>query len=80
MYGLRVHQAVIEAGERESGCTVHYVDEGTDTGPIILQRKVPVEDGETPEKLQRRVAVAEKEAIVAGVNIALKSILAERLR
>ena len=80
MYGLRVHQAVIEAGERESGCTVHYVDEGTDTGPIILQLKVPVEDGDTPEKLQRRVAVAEKEAIVAGVNIALESILAERLR
>lgn len=79
MYGLRVHQAVIEAGERESGCTVHYVDEGTDTGPVILQRRVPVQIGDTPEKLQQRVAIAEKEAIVAGVNAALESILAERL-
>jgi phosphoribosylglycinamide formyltransferase-1 len=76
MYGLKVHRAVLAAGEGESGCTVHYVDEGTDTGPIILQRRVPVLKGDTPESLKRRVAEAEREAIVAGVNAALDESLA----
>lgn len=54
-YGLYVHQAVIEAGETESGATVHYVNEGIDTGEIILQRKVPVYREDTAEVLQQRV-------------------------
>ena len=58
-YGMRVHKAVIEAGEKESGATVHYVDEGVDTGAIILQEKVPVLDGDKPETLAARVLETE---------------------
>ena len=54
-YGLRVHEAVLERGVKVTGATVHYVDEGTDTGPIILQKAVEVCQGDTPEVLQRRV-------------------------
>ena len=54
-YGMKVHRAVIENGEKESGATVHYVDEGADTGAIIRQEKVPVIEGDTPETLQKRV-------------------------
>jgi phosphoribosylglycinamide formyltransferase-1 len=64
MYGLRVHRAVLAAGERESGCTVHLVDAGTDTGPILLQRKVPVLPGDTPEVLAGRIHREEHIAIV----------------
>lgn len=58
-YGLRVHQAVIAAGEKISGATVHFVDEGTDTGEIISQSEVPVYPGDTPETLQKRVLALE---------------------
>ena len=58
-YGIRVHRAVIAGGEKESGATVHYVDEGVDTGRIILQEKVPVLPGDTPEELAARVLVTE---------------------
>src|SRR3989338_1982690 len=58
---LDVHKAVIEAGEKESGMTIHYVDEGMDTGPIILQKKVEVAPGETPESLKAKVQAVEKE-------------------
>jgi phosphoribosylglycinamide formyltransferase-1 len=54
-YGLHVHEKVLERGVRVTGATVHFVDEGTDTGPIILQKPVMVEQGDTPEVLQRRV-------------------------
>lgn len=54
-YGLKVHEAALERGVKVVGATVHFVDEGTDTGPIILQKAVEVEQGDTPEKLQRRV-------------------------
>ena len=54
-YGLRVHEAVLQRGVRVTGATVHFVDTGTDTGPIILQRAVEVEPDDTPESLQRRV-------------------------
>lgn len=53
--GLHVHQKVLAAGEKESGCTVHYVDAGVDTGKIIAQRKVPVLSQDTPEKLATRI-------------------------
>ncbi len=54
-YGLKVHEAVLERGVKVSGATVHFVDEGTDTGPIILQKAVAVEEGDTPEALQLRI-------------------------
>ena len=59
MYGLKVHTAVLEAGEKESGATVHFVDEGADTGEIIAQVKVPVLEGDTPQTLQERVLIQE---------------------
>ena len=69
MYGLNVHQAVLAAGEKESGCTVHLVDAGTDTGPILLQRKVLVLPGDSPETLAERVLKEEHVAIVEGVRM-----------
>ncbi|NLM12494.1 MAG: phosphoribosylglycinamide formyltransferase [Epulopiscium sp.] len=54
-YGLKVHQAVLERGVKITGATVHFVDEGTDTGPIILQKAVEVKQGDTAETLQKRV-------------------------
>ena len=54
-YGLKVHEAALKRGVKVSGATVHFVDSGMDTGPIIAQRAVYVEDGDTPEILQRRI-------------------------
>ena len=54
-YGLKVHEAALARGVKVVGATVHFVDEGTDTGPIILQKAVEVKQGDTPEILQRRV-------------------------
>ena len=54
-YGLKVHEGALKRGVKLTGATVHFVDEGTDTGPIILQKAVEVEDDDTPEILQRRV-------------------------
>lgn len=54
-YGLKVHEKALERGVKVTGATVHYVDEGTDTGPILLQKAVEVLPGDTPEVLQRRV-------------------------
>ncbi len=54
-YGLRVHEAALERGVKLTGATVHIVDEGTDTGPILMQKAVEVLEGDTPETLQRRV-------------------------
>ena len=54
-YGLAVHEAVLAAGESVTGATVHFVDDGIDTGSIILQRKVAVQECDTPETLQKRV-------------------------
>ena len=54
-YGLKVHEAALEKGVKVVGATAHFVDEGTDTGAIILQKAVEVEQGDTPEVLQRRV-------------------------
>lgn len=59
MYGRRVHEAVIAAAERESGCSVHWVDEGVDTGEVIAQAKVPVLADDTPEALAKRVQAEE---------------------
>lgn len=54
-YGLRVHESVLARGNKVTGATVHFVDEGTDSGPIILQKAVCVEQDDTPESLQKRV-------------------------
>ena len=53
--GISPQRRAIEAGERESGCTVHFVDEGTDTGPVVLQRVVPIVPGDTEESLSARI-------------------------
>lgn len=70
-YGIRVHKAVIDGGEKESGATVHYVDEGVDTGEIILQEKVPVKPDDTPQQLAARVLEKEHVILVEGLNIAI---------
>ena len=54
-YGLKVHEAVLERGVKVTGATVHFVDEGTDTGPILLQKSVEVQPDDTPKSLQQRV-------------------------
>ncbi len=54
-YGLKVHEAALERGVKVAGATVHFVDKGTDTGPILLQKAVVVEEGDTPKILQQRV-------------------------
>ena len=54
-YGLKVHEGALARGVKVTGATVHFVDEGTDTGPIIFQKAVEILDGDTPEVLQRRV-------------------------
>ena len=69
MHGEHVHRAVLAAGEKESGCTVHFVDAGTDTGPILLQRKVPVLEGDSPETLAARILKEEHIAIVEAVRM-----------
>ncbi len=68
-YGERVHRAVIESGAKVSGCTVHFVDEQYDHGPIILQRTVPVLDDDTPHALADRVFVEECVAYPAAIRL-----------
>ena len=67
MYGIKVHEAVLNAGEKESGCTVHYVDIGVDSGEIIAQKKVAVLEGDTPEVLQKRVLVEEHKLLPESI-------------
>jgi phosphoribosylglycinamide formyltransferase-1 len=68
-YGEHVHQAVLEAGVKVTGCTVHFVDDEYDHGPIILQRPVPVHDDDTPDSLATRVFAAECEAYPQAVRL-----------
>ena len=69
MYGLRVHQAVLESGMKVTGCTVHFVDEEYDTGPVIVQRAVPVLTGDTAETLGARVLPEEHRAVIHAVRL-----------
>ncbi len=69
MYGERVHRAVIDSGMKISGCTVHFVDEEYDTGPIIVQSAVPVEEGDTPENLADRILPEEHRAYVKAITL-----------
>lgn len=69
-YGLKVHEGVLNRGVKVTGATVHFVDEGTDTGPIILQKAVLVKENDTPEILQRRVMEeAEWKLLPEAVNL-----------
>ena len=68
MYGINIHRAVLEAGETESGCTVHYVDAGVDTGDIIFQERVEVKPGDTPEDLQKRVLTLEHRLLPQAIK------------
>ena len=74
MWGHFVHEAVLAAQETESGCTVHLVDSGCDTGKILVQKRVPVLPGDTPETLYARIAPKEHEAMVEGVCALAKMI------
>jgi phosphoribosylglycinamide formyltransferase-1 len=69
LYGDRVHKAVLAAGEKESGCTVHFSDNEYDTGPKILERRVPVLPGDTVESLAARVFEAECEAYPEAIRL-----------
>ena len=66
-YGLKVHEQALQRGVKISGATVHFVDEGTDTGPIIMQKAVEVRDDDTPEVLQRRIMEQAEWVIVPEV-------------
>ncbi|MCR4945631.1 MAG: phosphoribosylglycinamide formyltransferase [Lachnospiraceae bacterium] len=69
-YGLKVHEAALKRGVKVSGATVHFVDEGTDTGPIILQKAVYIEEGDTPEGLQKRIMEqAEWKILPEAINL-----------
>ena len=87
-YGLRVHQAVYDMGVKLTGCTMHFVDNEYDHGPIIAQRSCPVLEGDTPESIQRRVfelecqlypevidAIARNRVSVAGRKVAVRAIV-----
>ena len=69
MYGINVHKAVLEAGEKISGCTVHIVDEKYDNGKIILQKKVKVYKNDTPETLQKRVLKQEHKLYPEAIKL-----------
>lgn len=75
-YGKRVHKAALDYGVKISGATVHFVDEGTDTGPVILQQSVPVLDGDTPDTLAERVLVVEHQLLPKAVEL----LVADRVR
>lgn len=69
-YGLKVHEGALKRGVKITGATVHFVDSGTDTGPIILQKAVSVQDDDTPETLQKRVMVeAEWEILPEAIKL-----------
>jgi phosphoribosylglycinamide formyltransferase-1 len=78
MYGKRVHAAVIAAGERESGASVHFVDEEYDRGPVVAQRRVPVLEGDTPESLAARVLEVEHVLYPAAVDQISEALAAGR--
>jgi phosphoribosylglycinamide formyltransferase-1 len=69
MMDLQVHEAVIASGVKETGCTVHYVTEDVDAGPIILQKQCAVEPSDSPETLKARVQQLEGAALVAAIEL-----------
>ena len=77
-YGHHVHEAVLAGGETESGATVHFVDEGVDTGKIILQRTVPVEPGDTPDTLAARVLKVEHTILPLAVKQLTETLMKDK--
>ncbi len=75
MYGRRVHEAVLACGAKTSGCTVHLADNTYDTGPILVQKSVPVLENDTPETLAVRVFAAECEAYPEAIRMMEKMVL-----
>lgn len=69
MYGIKVHEAAVDYGVKVSGCTVHFVDENTDTGAIILQNVINVKLDDTPEKLQKRILEEEHKALPLAIKL-----------
>ncbi|MBO7421398.1 MAG: phosphoribosylglycinamide formyltransferase, partial [Spirochaetaceae bacterium] len=74
MFGHHVHEAVLAAGEKESGITIHIADAGCDTGTILLQKRVPVMPGDTPETLYARIAPREHQAMIEGLKLLAKKL------
>ena len=74
MHGIHVHEAVLAAGEKYSGCTVHLVEEGVDTGKILAQKKVSVLPGDTPQSLARRILEEEHSLLVSAVKNMINSL------
>jgi phosphoribosylglycinamide formyltransferase-1 len=72
--GLDVQRRALEAGENESGCTVHFVDDGTDTGPIVLQRRVPILPGDTEESLSARILEQEHQVYPEAISRVLATL------
>ena len=72
MWGHHVHEAVLASGEKESGCTIHLVSSECDGGKILIQKKVPVMPGDTPDSLYERIAPQEHQAIVEGLLLLCK--------
>lgn len=71
MYGIKVHEAVLAAGEAESGCTVHYVTPHYDEGEVLVQRRCPVLPGDTPETLAARVLAEEHRAYAEAIRMVI---------
>ncbi|WP_392486584.1 phosphoribosylglycinamide formyltransferase [Haloimpatiens sp. FM7315] len=69
MYGIKVHERALEYGVKVSGCTVHFVDEGTDTGAIIIQKTVPVKSQDTAKMLQDRILLKEHIALSEAIKL-----------
>ncbi|MEN3002486.1 MAG: phosphoribosylglycinamide formyltransferase [Armatimonadota bacterium] len=69
MYGLRVHEAVLQSGMKVAGCTVHFVDEQYDTGPIVLQSVIEVRDDDTPETLAARLLPVEHATYIRAIRL-----------
>lgn len=69
MYGIKVHEKAIEYGVKVSGCTVHFVDEGTDTGKIIMQKSVEVKEEDTPYSLQQRILKEEHKILPKAIKL-----------
>jgi phosphoribosylglycinamide formyltransferase-1 len=73
LYGMRVHRAVLDAGETESGCTVHFCDDRYDSGRVILRKTCPVLPGDTPESLAERVFALELEALPEALQLLIRA-------
>ena len=78
MYGKRVHAAVLASGARESGASVHFVDEEYDRGPVVAQHRIPVLEGDTPESLAARVLDVEHQLYPAAVDHGCEALAAGR--